>query len=110
MPELTMPPVAEPTTFGAARAEVKDFAARHGLREALDAALRLVDQTFPAGSVPDLRLQFSPDHESDRLVVNVTTPADVRTAVACHQNLSDRWTRELPPRAQERLVSTFSTG
>ena len=110
MTELIPPPVPKTAALDAAPAEVKAFVARHGLHGELGTALRLVGEAFPPERAIDLRLQFSPDHGCDRLIVNVTTPADVPTAVACHQNLLDRWTDELPARAQELLVSTFAAG
>jgi hypothetical protein len=89
-------------------ADLQQFIAAHNLRADLDKAIAMTREAFPHDSKVVLRLQFFPDDDETGLVVNVRVPLDTTDAVERHQKLLDRWTRELPLRAQGILITTFT--
>ena len=115
MPDLTIPPASTtgifptPTTLAADdEAELQQFIAAHGLRADLDKAIEITREAFPPGSRVVVRLQYLPDHEEMRLVVDARLALNVTDAVQRHEKLLDRWTLELPLRAQGLLITTFT--
>lgn len=88
-------------------AEVEEFVAANNLRTHLDTALRIAEHAFP-GSEIRLRLQQSPELDSGRLVMQIRTHGNAEDAVRCHQELLDRWTRELPLHVQDHITATFT--
>jgi hypothetical protein len=116
MPDLTTPPTSTPGLNSppprpalSEEAELEQFIATHGLRADLDKAVTIARESFPQGSQVVLRLQYSPEENGGAgLVVEVKAWASVSEGVRCHQQLVDRWTRELPLRAQSLIGATFS--
>lgn len=116
MPELTIPPTStagvnpsgSPPTANNEEAELQQFVAAHGLRDHLDAAIAIAKQSFPAGSDVTVRLWHSPEEDDTRVVVHVRLDSGVTDAVQRHQRLLDRWTQELPLKAQALLTPTFT--
>jgi hypothetical protein len=116
MPEMTLPTIAAgvksltPVTGSDSpdAGEVEQFVVTNQLREHLEAAIRIAEQTFPLGSEVRVRLQQSPELNGARLVVQIGTRGNVEDAVRCHQELLDRWTRELPLHVQDQITATFS--
>jgi hypothetical protein len=115
MPDLTIPPsstlgltprATRPTPLSE-EAELEQFITAHGLRADLEKAIAISRESFPAGSTVAIRLWHSPEEEDTRAVVHVRTRAAVAEAVRCHQQLIERWTRELPLHAQDLIASTF---
>ena len=115
MPDLTIPPTASgslnpsaalPTTSD--DVELEQFIAAHDLRADLDRAIAMTREAFPSGSRVVVRLQYLADHEELRVVVDARLSLDVTDAVERHEKLLDRWTLELPLRAQGLLITTFT--
>lgn len=114
MPELTIPPgsaagvnPSSPATANNEEAELQQFIAAHGLRDHLDTAIAIVRQSFPAGSEVTVRLWHSPEEDDTRVVVNARLDSGVSDASQLFWQLLDRWTRELPLRAQGFLTPTY---
>jgi hypothetical protein len=117
VPDLTTPPTSTPGLTPSAprpplseEAELEQFVATHGLRGDLGKAVAISREAFPPGSKVVLRLQFFPDDDETRLVVDVQLTPDVTDAVERHERLLDRWTRELPRKARGILITTFTRG
>jgi hypothetical protein len=115
VPDLTIPPASTTTPTPPAprpalseEAELEQFIAEHGLRADLDKAIAISREAFPAGSRVVVRLQYFPDDDETRVLVDVRLAPDVVDAVQLHEKLLDRWTRELPLRAQGLLITTFT--
>jgi hypothetical protein len=115
MPDLRIPststagltPPAPPTALSE-EAELQQFIAANGLRADLDKAIAMTREAFPPGSRVVVRLQYLPDHEEMRVVVDARLALDATDAVQRHEKLLDRWTLELPLRAQGLLITTFT--
>ena len=115
MPKLTIPPASSGMNLSASPpaagedAELQQFIAAHNLRTDLDRAIAISKEVFPPGSQVVLRLQYSPEEDGGSgLVVDVRARLSVPEAARCHQLLMERWTRELPLRAQSLIGATFT--
>lgn len=114
MPELTAPaaetgmPTPPAPTVPAPEwgDEVQRFAATHGLTDYIPAAVRIVEETFPPGTVVRYRIQYSPEDGSGRLVLDTLVPCSAKEASARFEKLLDRWTVEVP--LHVRLNATVS--
>jgi|GEM_PF-5091749 hypothetical protein len=90
-------------------AEVERFVVAHGLRADLLLALELVARAFGPRADITPQMQFFPEEGERRVLVGIVANTDFDTAVACREVLADSWTRELPLRAQDQMVFTYTT-
>jgi hypothetical protein len=89
--------------------EVEQFVVAHGLRADLLLALELVARAFGPRAECASRIQYSPDFWNGRLLIEIVATTDPTTARECRDVLADRWIRELPLRAQDDMVFTYTT-
>jgi hypothetical protein len=115
MPELTIPPASTPGISPAAsppplsdEAELQHFIAAHDLRDDLDKAIAIARETFPEATQVLVRLQYLPDDGEMRVIVDARMSASVTDASERYWQMLDRWTRELPLRAQGILVADYT--
>ncbi len=115
MPELTIPPTSasgiatSPSSQPIGEeAELQQFIATNGLRGDLDKAIAISRESFPEAGHIVVRLQYLPDDDEFRVVVDTRMSVSVTDASERDWQLLDRWTRELPLRAQGILVATYT--
>lgn len=115
MPELTIPPTAAPGSPTPStplpvgeEAELQQFIAAHNLRGDLDKAIAISRESFPEASHVVTRLQYLPDDNEFRVIVDTRMSVSVTDASERYWQLLDRWTRELPLKAQGILVATYT--
>ena len=103
-PSLT-PPAPPPALDD--EAELGQFIAAHGLRADLDKAIVILKESFPEASQVVVRLQYLPDDDEMRVIVQARMSVSVTDASERYWQMLDRWTRELPLRAQGILVADY---
>jgi hypothetical protein len=115
VPELTIPPtsasnvsLSAPPPALSEEAELEQFITAQGLRGDLEKAITISRESFPEASHVAVRLQYLPDDDEMRVIVDARLSAGVTDASERYWQLLDRWTRELPPRAQALLVADYT--
>lgn len=120
MPELTIPAnessvptpssVPAPSVVSVEQVQSEDvrrFARMHGLTDYLPAAVRIIEETFPPGSVVQYYIQYSPEDGSPGLVLDVLTPCSAKEASERFEKLLDRWTVEVPIHVRSHTAVTI---
>jgi hypothetical protein len=115
MPDLTIPSTSTPGLTSPAprpalseEAELEQFIATHDLRADLDKAIAILRESFPEASQVVVRLQYLPDDDEMRVIVDARMSAGVADASERYWQMLDRWIRELPPRARDILVADYT--
>lgn len=115
MPDLTIPPTSTPGLTPPApppalseEAELEQFIAAHGLRADLDKAVAILREAFPEASRIAVRLQYLPDDDEMRVIVDARLSVSVTDASERYWQMLDRWTQELPLGAQGVLVASYT--